>query len=58
MERAQISVSGKVIRPARGTLTRWFTDEELAERRDHALRKAPSTIASSGNGAPPRPGEE
>jgi hypothetical protein len=32
-DRAQISVAGKVIRPARGTHTRWFTEEELAARR-------------------------
>jgi hypothetical protein len=60
-DRAQIAIGGRVARPARGTLTRWFTEEELAERRaseDQRGRRAPSTIASSGNGPPPRPGED
>jgi hypothetical protein len=26
-ERAQIAIGGKVLRPARGTLTRWFTEK-------------------------------
>jgi hypothetical protein len=59
--RAQIAIGGRVVRPARGTLTRWFTDEELAERRaseEQRGRRAPSTIASSGNGPPPRYGED
>jgi hypothetical protein len=35
-DRAQISIGGKVIREAKGTLTRWFTEEELVERRKAA----------------------
>ena len=32
LQRAQIAVGGRVIREARGTLTRWFTREEMAKR--------------------------
>jgi hypothetical protein len=39
-EHAQSAIGGTVLGPARGTLTRWFTEEELIERRKTAAASA------------------